>query len=176
MRIVCACLIVAGLLLTGQHVGVALAGNLEFKISFDKEKHSEKDPILINFELDNKSKESLYVNKRFYLNAADSLEKDREIYLLVVSPSGEKLQCKRSTETGFPRTDSFVLLKPGEQISSDRARNIKRLFDFEAPGIYKITGIYHNVYGEEIGVEAYKKKIKSKPIKIEVIKEDEKKD
>jgi len=143
--------------------------DLEFSVSFDKDEYEKSDPIQTTFQLKNKSKKPIYVNKRFYLNSEDSPKEDREVYLSVVSPSGGKLPFKTSYKTGLPRSDYFVLLESGEEAASERARNIKYSFDFNELGTYKITAFYQNVYGKEIGVDAFQDKLVSETILIKIV-------
>lgn len=142
---------------------------LEISISFDRDEYRQSDPVYINFKIENKRKRPVYVNKRFYLNSEESPEKHREVYLTVQSPSGEELVCKASYETGLPKTDYFVLLKPDEETISDRKQNIKGYFDFKETGLYKITAIYQNIYGKEIGIDALKDMLISKPVTIRIV-------
>ena len=142
---------------------------LQFYLSFDKNEYKTNEPIYINFKLRNKGNKPVYVNKRFYVNSKDSKPEDREVYLRITSPSGEKLLCKASYDTGFPKTDYFVLLKPKEEITSERKKNLKAYFDLKTPGEYKVIAIYQNIYGPEIGVDAFKDKITSEPVAIKIV-------
>ena len=146
----------------GQKTPVKLA------ITLDKEEYGKSDGIMMTLGLENTGKESLHVNKRFFLNSEESLPEYREAYLIVESPSGEKLPCKISMETGFPRTTHLVELGPGEKVEVDRPKNIKYFFDFTDPGEYKMTAVYQNIYGEEIGVNVFKEKIVSEPVTIKI--------
>ncbi|MFH1867912.1 MAG: hypothetical protein ABH843_02975 [Candidatus Omnitrophota bacterium] len=148
--------------------GVAHAKGVDFVISSDKAEYSKADAINITFKIVNKSKEEIYINQRFYINSADTEEGEREVYFRVTSPSGEELSCKHKSDTGFPRTDDFVLLKTGNEIQGDRPKNIKGLFDFDSTGTYEIQATYKNIYGKEIGLDVFKEKIDSKPIKIKI--------
>lgn len=148
----------------------AAAKDIEFTLSFDKEEYTLKDPIYVTFTLKNTGKKPVYVNKRFNINPQDSPKEYREVFLTVISPSGEELPYKpQFYETGFPKSDYFVLLNKGEEASLDRKRNIKGYFEFKDPGTYEITATYQNVYGGEIGVDAFKGKIKSKEMKLKII-------
>ena len=170
MKFVYIVLIFAGSSLCYASSGMTAEAPLELTISFDKDEYKQSDPIYINFKLKNKGKNPIYVNDRFFLNSESSKKKDREVYLSVVSPKGKELPCKASYETGLPRTDNFVLLKPQEEASPKRKRGVKHYFDFKESGVYKITAVYQNVYGREIGVGAYKGKIVSKPVTIKIVK------
>ena len=84
---------------------------------------TKTEPIKTKFILANNGKKPVFVNNRFFINSKDSPKEQREIYLIVISPSGEKLPCKISGETGLPRTDNFVFLQPGEEAALKRERN-----------------------------------------------------
>ena len=144
---------------------------LRLSVSFDKDEYTQKDPINLTLKLENKGSREVYINKRFYINSEDSPNKYREIYFSVLSPSGEKLTYneKAFRETGLPKTDYFILLKPGEEAGMERPRNIKYYFDFKDPGAYKIKAVYQNIYGEEIGVDAFKGELVSKPVTIKIL-------
>lgn len=142
---------------------------LQLYLSFDKNEYKTNEPIYMNFKLKNKGNKPVYVNKRFYVNSKDSKPGDREVYLRITGPSGEKLPCKASYDTGFPKMDYFVLLKPKEEITSERKKNLKAYFDLKTPGEYKVIAIYQNIYGPEIGVDAFKSKITSEPVTIKIV-------
>lgn len=150
--------------------GNVLAGEpLRLTLTFDKEEYKETDQINVDFTLKNIGKKPIYVNKRFFLNSKDSPKEQKEIYLSVTSPSGKELPCSSSTETGLPKTEYFILLNPGEEVSLDRQRSIKYFFDFTEPGIYKVVAVYQNVYGDEIGLDAFKDRIESNPVTIKIV-------
>ena len=142
--------------------------SLELSLIFDKSEYTKKDDIVLNFSLKNTGKKDVYVNKRFFLNSKEASNENREVYLIVESPSGEKLPYKGSSEAGLPRTDDLVLLAPGKEVKLSREKNIKHLFDFNESGEYRITAVYQNVYGKEIGINAVKNKIVSKPVVIKI--------
>jgi len=145
-----------------------VSNRLEFQLLFEKKEYKIGDPIDIDFKLKNKGKDSVYVNKRFFVGSKESKPEDREVYLQVIGPSGKELEPKETYDTGFPKTDYFVLLNPGEEAGLERKKNLKAYFDFEDPGKYKIIGVYQNVYGAEIGIDAFKEKIKSRPVTIRI--------
>ena len=154
------------------------ARGVELIISSDKDEYILNDPIYIIFKLKNRSKKPIYVNHRMFLSSKENPKETKEIFLTVVAPSGEELPCKTSYDTGYPRTDHFLLLDPGQEIERERKQGIKHLFDFKEAGGYKITATYENVYGSEIGIDAFKKRIESRPITIKIVekkKEAEKK-
>ncbi len=139
---------------------------LELVITLDKEEYAKDDNIMVNVKLVNIGKDPIYVNKRFNFNSKESAKEFREIYLTVISPEGEDLECKVNSEAGFPRTDNFQLLGKGEEAVLDRDKNVKYYYDFTKPGEYEITAHYKNIYGKELGLDVYKEEIISKPVKI----------
>ena len=143
--------------------------DLELSANFDKNEYKTSDGISIQLLLKNAGKTPVYVNKRFFMNAEEASSENRDVYLIVESPSGEKLPCKVSYETGLPRTADFVLLAPGEEAKPERDKNIKYFFDFSKPGDYKVTAVYQNIRGQEIGVDTFKGKLTSKPSVIKVV-------
>ena len=142
---------------------------LELIVFFDKDEYKTNEPIYINFKLKNTGDKAVYVNKRFYINSESSEPQDREVFLRIIGASGEKLPPKTGYDTGFPKTDYFVLLKPKEEVISERKKNLKAYFDLKTPGEYKVTAIYQNIYGQEIGLETFKEKITSKPVAIRIL-------
>ncbi|MFH1752958.1 MAG: hypothetical protein ABH875_02135 [Candidatus Omnitrophota bacterium] len=148
------------------------AGSVELIVFADKDEYTLGEPISLTFKLKNKGKDPVYVNNRMYLSSKEAPADQKDIYLSVISPEGEELAYKTSYETGLPRTDHFILLEPGGEIERERKQGIKHLFDFEKTGKYKITAVYQNVFGKEIGIDAFKEKIKSKPITIKIVEKE----
>lgn len=142
---------------------------LVLEITFDKSEYKQSDPIKLNVKLKNTGNKAVYVNKRFYINAETTPRDQREVYLTVIPPSGKKLPFKEPFKAGLPKTDYFVLLNPNEEVGLQREANIKYYFDMQDVGTYKITATYQNVYGAEIGIDAFKGKIKSKQAKFKII-------
>ena len=143
-------------------------GIIEKAEEFAKKEYQKNDPININLTLKNEGRGPVYVNKRFHINSPQSPKPEREVYLLVTSPKGENLACKIDHDTGYPKSDYFVLLQPGEKVSIKRQRNIKYYYDFSSPGTYTISAVYQNAYGKEIGLDVFSEKISSKPVKIKI--------
>lgn len=143
--------------------------NLKFSILLDKSEYKSQEPINATFRLENKSKEPVWVNKRFYLNS-ENVDRERrgEVMLKVTSPSGREIPCKFSYETGFPKSDYFEMLEPGKEVVSEYPRNLRGYFDFNEPGTYKITAIYENVYGKEIGLDTFRDKITSTVVSLKI--------
>jgi len=149
---------------------LAASGNLKFSVSLDKNEYKPKDPINVTFKLENEGKEPVYVNKRFYLSSENMPKERRDVFLIVTSPSGAKLPCKFSYETGIPKSDYFELLQPGREVVSEYPRNLRGYFDFNEEGTYKVVAVYENIYGKEIGLDAFKDKITSTPVMIKIVK------
>ena len=146
------------------------SANLKFSIVLEKREFKSTEPINVSFKLKNTGKDAVYVNKRFFASAEDLPKEKRDVYFIVVSPSGKKLPCKIHYTTGFPKTDYFVLLKPQEEVESKWKRNLRTYFDFSEPGEYKVTAVYENSYGSEIGLDTFKGKLVSKPVTIKIEK------
>jgi hypothetical protein len=143
--------------------------DLEFSMSLDKAEYTASDPINALFKLKNNGKAPVYINKRFYLSSEDSDKKDRDLFLQVTSPSGKKLPCKFSYKTGLPKTDYFELLAVAGEAQSEYKKDLRGYFDFSQPGVYKIVAVYENVYGKEIGLDAFEGKLISSPVSLKII-------
>jgi hypothetical protein len=152
-----------------QQLGAKPKEALQLSILLDKNEYKVGEPIYINFRLKNTSAKPVYINKRFYLSSEESSPGDREVFLRITGPTGEKLPCKFSYDTGFPKTDYFVVLKPKEEFTSERKKNLNAYFDLKDKGTYKVIAVYQNVYGPEIGIDAFSKRIESKPVYIKIV-------
>jgi len=138
-------------------------------ISFDKSEYKKTEPINVDIKLNNTGKEAVLVNKRFFINSEDSPAKNREIYLSVISPSGSKLKYRMPVqEIGLPKTDYFTLLKPQESASMENKRDLRNYFDMAGIGEYKISAVYQNIYGQEIGLDVFKGPVSSDTVTIKV--------
>ena len=142
---------------------------VQFSVIFEKTEYDPKEAISIEFKLKNTGRSPIYVNKRFHVNTEDKPPAAREVSFQVTGPSGEKLPDKVFYDTGFPKTDYFVLLDPGGEVGLERSKNLQAYFDFSEAGKYKIIAVYQNVYGPEIGLDAFKDELKSKAVTIEII-------
>lgn len=151
---------------------LAASSTLKFSISFDKSEYKLDEPINVSFKLENKGKTPVYVNKRFYLGSESMPKEERDVFLIVTSPSGAKLPCKFSYEIGFPKSDYFELLGSDKEVVSEYKRDLRGYFDFNESGVYKIIAVYQNVYGEEIGLDTFKEKITSSVLSFKIIKPD----
>jgi hypothetical protein len=138
-------------------------------IACDKAEYKKDEPVSIDFKIKNTGEKVIYINKRFHVFPEATGKKNGEVSFIVTSPSGEKLPCKASYETGLPKTDYFVPVKPGEEIAMERKPAMNYLFDFSAPGAYTIEAAYQNRYGDEIGIDAFKEKIVSQQITVKRI-------
>jgi hypothetical protein len=152
-----------------QELDARAKGVLQLSMLLDKKEYKLGEPIYINFRLKNTSTKPVYINKRFYLGSEESKPGDREVFLRITGPTGEKLPCKFSYDTGFPKTDYFVILKPKEEFTTERKKNLNAYFDLKDIGTYKIIAVYQNVYGPEIGIKAFSKRIESKPVYIKIV-------
>ncbi len=159
--------------LSNQQIEAESEPRVGFFLHFDKKEYKVDEPIKVSFRLKNKGSDAVYVNKRFYVNSKDSGAAEKEVFFQVQGPSGKSLTEPRKYDTGLPKTDDFVLLGPGEEVSSERARNLKAYFQMKTPGVYTIEAVYHNACGQEIGLDTFKEKVVSEPHKIKLI-EDEK--
>ena len=143
--------------------------DLQFYLVFDKDEYKVGDSISIDFKLKNTGDKPIYVNKRFFVNSEDAEPGEREVTLSLIGPQGEELPFRRILDTGFPKTDYFVLLEPGAEATPKRKKNLKAYFDLKDPGEYKIIAVYQNTYGAEIGLDAFKDKITSEPMTIKIV-------
>lgn len=164
--------IALGLLCFQAAGSAAWAADLKFSISLDKSEYKSDEPVNATFKLENRGKEPVYVNKRFYVNSEKMPKETRDVFLVITSPSGVKLPCKYSYETGLPKSDYFELLSPGKEASSEYKRDLRAYFDLSEAGTYIVSGVYQNVYGREIGVDAFKDKVTSDPVSFKIIKTD----
>lgn len=148
----------------------ALHASLKFSLSFEQESRTYKlnDPITVSFSLENTGKRPVWVNKRFYLTA-DTLPKEkREVTLTVTGPTGEPLPCTVTSHSGFPKSEYFELLQPGQTVTSDSPRDLRNYFSFSKAGTYMIAGIYENAFGQEIGLDAFTGPVTSKPVTLTI--------
>lgn len=141
----------------------ALHASLQFSLSFEPESRTYKlnDPIKVSFSLENSGKRPVWVNKRFYLTG--------EVTLTVTGPTGEPLPCTFTSRSGFPKSEYFELLQPGQTVTSDSPSDLRNYFSFSKAGTYLIAGIYQNAFGREIGVDAFNGPIRSKPVSLTIV-------
>lgn len=140
-----------------------------FHLTFQKTAYTRTDPIEVTLSLENKGRKPVWVNKRFYLNADTQPPEERDVILEVTSPTGEKVPCTYSHQTGLPRTEHFELLQPGRRAEAERPHDLRNYFDVAALGRYTVVGIYTNVFGQEIGLDALTGPVRSKPVTFTIV-------
>lgn len=173
-----------GLIFISSLVLILLAGGLSygapgaasFSLTLDGKEFTPNDQINFTLALKNIGKAPIYVNKRFYVSSEEATANQKDVYLMVTAPSGAKLPCTYSYETGYPKTDYFQLLEPGAEVKSENPRNLKAFFNLEEMGTYKVVAVYQNVFGSEIGLDVFKEKLVSETVTFTIAKPEEKKD
>jgi len=135
--------------------------SLKLEVVFDREEYKKNEPVIVSFKITNESKQPIWVNTRCYL--ANEEVKKRDMTLELFSPNGEPLVSNYSFRTGYPRTEIFYELEPNEDFTSDNRRHLAGYFKIQEIGQYTAVGIYENQFGDEIGIDAYKKRIVSEP-------------
>lgn len=149
--------------------GSCASAKLQFSVILDKTEYLADEPVNATLLLKNTGDLSVMVNKRFYISAQEADKNQKDVYFILTSPSGENLPCKYFYETGYPKTEYFKLLAPGEEVKSENPRNLKGFFEIKEPGVYQLSAIYENVFGAEIGLDTFKDKLVSKTIKFTVV-------
>lgn len=137
---------------------------LEFRASLDKSSYAIGEPVMMSFALKNAGKQPVWVNTRFYLSSQSVPAEDREVFLILTSPSGKELPCTFTYPTGFPKSDYFKLLQPGEEAASEHPRDLRGFFELKEAGAYTVRAVYQNVFGAELGLETFKGTLESKPV------------
>jgi len=144
--------------------------DIVFTAILDKAEYTAEEPANLTFVLKNKGKSPGYVNKRFYFGSEEAPRNQKEVYVVVVAPSGEKLPYKFPYETGYPKTDYFALLEPGQEIKADYPRNLRGNFEFKEEGAYTVTAVYQNTFGRELGLDVFQGKLTAEPVKFTIKK------
>jgi hypothetical protein len=144
-------------------------GRLKLILQLDKAEYSATDPINVTLSLKNLGQDPVMVNQRFYISSQEAPQDQKDVYFELVSPSGAKLKCQRFYETGYPKTDYFKLLGANEEAKSEYSRNLRGFFDIVEPGVYTLVAVYQNVFGSEIGLDTFKDKLVSEPVKFKVV-------
>ncbi len=141
----------------------ALHASLKFSLSFEQESRTYKlnDPITVSFSLENTGKRPAWVNKRFYLT--------QEVTLTVTGPTGEPLPCTFTSQSGFPKSEYFQRLQGGQTVSAEHPCDLRNYFNLTTPGRYAVVGVYENVFGQEIGLDAFTGPVTSKPVTFTVV-------
>lgn len=146
------------------------SSDLEFKIIAEKGVYKKGEPIKVVFSITNKKSYDLLLNTRMFLNSEDSLKTMREIYLRIISPSGKEIPFLSFIEVGYPTRDNFQLLISASSIRLKRPVDLTQYYHFEEIGVYEIVAIYENQFSEELNINAWKGKVVSTPVKIEIVK------
>ena len=150
--------------------------NLLFKVYCGREKYHLGEDIYVTFSIENRDTISLVVKKRLALNAEDTPESAREVFLNLTSPNGINLAFLGFIEVGYTTKESFALLEPGDIIYSADRYLLNRYYDISLTGEYRIDGTYENYSGPEFGYRnVWTGKAKSEPVEFEVVEEEEEK-
>lgn len=147
---------------------IAAQSDIVFTAALDKTEYAAEEPINLTFALKNKGKSPVYVNKRFYFGSEEAPRNQKEVYVTITTPSGEKLPYKFPYETGYPKTDYFTLLEPSQEVKADYPRNLRGNFEFKEEGTYTVTAVYQNTFGRELGLGVFQNRITAEPIKFTI--------
>jgi hypothetical protein len=142
---------------------------LKFGLLLEKSEYSSDEPINVIFSLKNLGEQPVTVNQRFYVNSPESAKNQKEVYFRITSPSGSLLSGAHFYETGYPKTDYFKLLAPGQEAKSEYPRNLKGYFELTEPGTYTVEAVYQNVFGSEIGLDVFGEQLICEPVKFTVV-------
>jgi len=144
--------------------------DIVFTATLDKAEYTAEEPINLVFALKNQSKNPVYVNKRFYFGSEEAPRNQKEVYVTITAPSGEKLPYKFPYETGYPKTDYFTLLEPAQEVKADYPRNLRGNFEFKEEGTYTVTSVYQNTFGRELGLDVFQGKLTAEPVRFQIKK------
>lgn len=146
----------------------AAQSDIVFTAALDKTEYTAEEAINLTFTLKNKGKSPVYVNKRFFFGSEEALQKQKEVYAVITSPSAQKLPFKSPYETGYPKSDYFELLEPGQEVKSENPRNLRGNFEFTEEGVYTVNAVYQNVFGREVGLETFSRRLTAEPVKFTI--------
>lgn len=149
---------------------LAAQSDIVFTATLDKTEYAAEEPVNLIFVLRNKGKSPVYVNKRFYFGSEEAPKNQKEVYVTITAPSGEKLPYKFPYEPGYPKSDYFVLLEPNQEVKAEYPRNLRGNFEFAEPGTYAVTVVYQNTFGRELGLDVFGGKLAAEPVKFEIKK------
>lgn len=144
---------------------LAASSDVVFTATLDKTEYAADEPVNLTFVLRNKGKSPAYVNKRFYFGSEEAPNDQKEVYVMITSPSGKKLSFKSPYETGYPKIDYFMLLESGQEVQSEYPRNLRGNFEFNEEGVYTVTAVYQNTFGRELGLDVFQGKLAAEPVK-----------
>ncbi len=142
---------------------------VKFSLVLDKSEYSLQDPVNMTFSLKNLGKDPVMVNKRFYIGDPQAAVDQRDIYLTLVNAAGDKISGKYFYPTGYPKTDYFKSLGPGEEVKSEYNRNLRGYFELTEAGTYTVSAVYQNSFGAEIGLDTFKEQLISEPVKFTIV-------
>ena len=148
----------------------AAQSDIVFTATLDKAEYAAEEPANLAFALKNKGKSPVYVNKRFYFGPEDAPKNQKEVYVTIASPSGQKIPFKFPYETGYPKTDYFAPLEPGQEVKADYPRNLRGNFEFKEEGTYTVTAVCQNAFGRELGLDVFQGKLTAEPVKFTIKK------
>ncbi len=146
----------------------AAQSGIVFTATLDKTEYAAEEPVNLTFVLKNKGKSPVYVNKRFYFGSEEAPKNQKEVYVTIAAPSGEKLSYKFPYETGYPKTDYFTLLEPSQDVKAEYPRNLRGNFEFKEEGTYTVTAVYQNTFGRELGLDVFQGKLTAEPVKFTI--------
>lgn len=149
--------------------GFCADAQVKFSLILEKAEFSADESINVAFSLKNLSQSPIMVNQRFYISGAQAPGNQKEVYFNLTSPSGARLTCQNFYETGYPKTDYFKSLAPGEEVKSEHPRNLKGFYELTEPGTYILEAVYQNVFGQEIGLDTYQEQLVSAPVKFTIL-------
>ncbi len=149
---------------------MAAQSDIVFTAALDKTEYAGEEPVNLTFALKNKgsAKNPVYVNKRFYFGPEEAPKDQKEVYVTVTAPSGEKLPYKFPYETGYPKTDYFALLEPGQEVKAEYPRNLRGNFEFKEDGVYTVTAVYQNTFGRELGLDVFSGRLTAETVKFTI--------
>ena len=134
---------------------------VQLQVATEQPAYHASEPVTVRLTLKNVSKTPVWVTTRFFVSSPEVAANRRDIYLEITAPSGERLPITFTHVTGFPKTDLFKELQPGEEITSEARPNLRYLADLKAPGQYQVVAVYENVFGPEIGLETFRGVVRS---------------
>lgn len=147
---------------------LAAQSDIVFTATLDKTEYAAEEPVNFTFVLKNTGKSPVYVNKRFYFGSEEAPKNQKEVYATITAPSGEKLPYKFPYEAGYPKTDYFTLLEPGQEVKAEYPRNLRGNFEFKEEGAYTVTAVYQNTFGRELGLDVFGGKLTAGPVKFTI--------
>jgi hypothetical protein len=147
---------------------LAAQSDIVFTAVLDKTEYTAEEAVNLTFTLKNRGKSPVYVNKRFFFGSEEAPKKQKEVYAVITSPSGQKLPFKSPYETGYPKSDYFELLEPGQEVKSEYPRNLRGNFEFTEEGVYTVNAVYQNAFGRELGLEAFSQRLTAEPVKFAI--------